>query len=135
MTPGNRTAPRWPHLLARISTTSMAVLAVAQATFAGSFLGGQYDSLMLHSLVARAMTVLAAVQLIALVFVRRAGGPRSVIPVGTVLLLLLVTEFALGELRMPALHVPLGVLLVAGILQLAASIWRTPLPQPRMALS
>jgi hypothetical protein len=42
--------------------------------------------------------------------------------------LLLVAEFAAGELRLAALHIPLGVLLVVGITQLTTMIWRIPQP-------
>jgi hypothetical protein len=47
--------------------------------------------------------------------------------VGVLVTVLLVAEFASGELRLTALHIPLGVLLIAGILQLTASVWRLPL--------
>lgn len=119
------------RILARATTATLAVLALTQAVFAGSFLGGQYNALMLHSLGARASTVLSVVQLIVLWFVRRTGGPRSLVAVGTLVTVLLVAEFASGELRLTALHVPLGVLLIAGILQLTASVWRLPLTARR----
>ncbi|WP_232070340.1 hypothetical protein [Mycobacterium noviomagense] len=117
---------RWPFWLARATTSALTVLAVTQAVFAGSFLGGQYNALMLHSVGAKATTLLSAVQVIVLVFVIRAGGPRRLMAVGLVLPLLLVAEFASGELRLTGLHVPLGVLLVAFILQLTAWVWRLP---------
>lgn len=119
------------RILARATTATLAVLALTQAVFAGSFLGGQYNALMLHSLGARASTVLSVVQLIVLWFVRRTGGPRSLVAVGALVTVLLVAEFASGELRLTALHIPLGVLLIAGILQLTASVWRLPLTARR----
>lgn len=119
------------RILARATTATLAVLALTQAVFAGSFLGGQYNALMLHSLGARASTVLSVVQLIVLWFVSRTGGPRSLVAVGALVTVLLVAEFASGELRLTALHVPLGVLLIAGILQLTASVWRLPLTARR----
>jgi hypothetical protein len=114
-------------MLARATTATLAVLAVTQAVFAGSFLGGQYNALMLHSLGAKASTLLSVVQVIVLWFVSRTGGPRSLVAVGALVTVLLVAEFASGELRLTALHIPLGVLLIAGILQLTASVWRLPL--------
>jgi hypothetical protein len=119
--------PRWPLLLARATTAILAVLAVVQAVFAGSFLGGQYNALMLHSAGAKASTVLSVVQLIVLWFVTRSGGPRRLVAVAALVTAVLVAEFATGELRLTALHVPLGVLLIAGILQLTATVWRLPL--------
>lgn len=115
------------RLLARATTATLAVLALSQAVFAGSFLGGQYNALMLHSLGAKASTLLSVAQVIALWFVSRSGGPRSLPVVGVLVTVLLVAEFASGELRLTALHIPLGVLLIAGILQLTASVWRLPL--------
>jgi hypothetical protein len=114
-------------MLARATTATLAVLAVTQAVFAGSFLGGQYNALMLHSVGAKASTLLSVVQVIVLWFVSRTGGPRSLVVVGALVTVLLVAEFATGELRLTALHVPLGVLLIAGILQVTASVWRLPL--------
>jgi hypothetical protein len=117
----------WPRVLARATTATVAVCAVAQAVLAGSFLDGQYNALMLHSVGAKATTVLSVVQLVVLWFVSRSGGPRSLLAVGAMVTDLLVAEFASGELRLTALHVPLGVLLITGILQLTASVWRLPL--------
>jgi hypothetical protein len=125
--PGDRHDWRWPRMLARATTATLAVLAVAQAVFAGSFLGGQYNALMLHSVGAKASTVLSVVQVIVLWFVGRTGGPRWLVTVGALVTVLLVAEFASGELRLTAVHVPLGVLLITGILQLTASVWRLPL--------
>lgn len=122
---------RGPLLLARASTASMVVLALAQATLAGNFLGGQYDALMLHSLGAKAITLTSAVQVAILAWIWRLGGPRGAFLGGIAQTLLLVAEFAAGELRLTAVHVPLGVLLVVGIVQVATVIWRTPLPARR----
>jgi hypothetical protein len=118
---------RGPRVIARATSATLVVVAVAQAVFAGSFLGGQYDALMLHSLGARASTVLSVVQVIVLWLVSRSGGPRRLIAVGALVTVLLVLEFASGELRLTGLHIPLGVLLIAGIIQLTASVWRLPL--------
>ncbi|WP_197518431.1 hypothetical protein [Mycobacterium sp. E3198] len=122
------TRTRFPLLLARGSTALLALLAVAQATLAGNFLGGQYDALMWHAIGARAITIASAVQVAVLAWVWRAGGPRAPFFAGAVQTLLLVAEFATGELHYVAVHVPLGVLLVAGMVQLTAMVWRTPLP-------
>ncbi len=114
-------------MLARATTATLAVLVVTQAVLAGSFLSGQYNALMLHSVGAKASTLLSVVQVIVLWFVSKTGGPRSLVAVGALVTVLLVAEFASGEMRLTALHIPLGVLLIAGILQLSASVWRLPL--------
>ncbi|OBG19767.1 hypothetical protein [Mycobacterium sp. 852002-51057_SCH5723018] len=106
----------------------MIAWALVQAILAGNFLGGQYDALRLHALGARAVTITSAVQIVILAWVWRTTGRRRPLAAGVVQTLLLVAEFATGELRLTALHIPLGVLLVVGIVQLATMIWRTPLP-------
>ena len=88
---------------------------------------------MLHSIGARATTITSAIQIVILVWVWRTGGPRATVPAGVVQTLLLVAEFAAGELHMTAVHIPLGVLLTVGMVQLTTMIWRTPLP-PRVGV-
>ncbi|WP_156763345.1 hypothetical protein [Mycobacterium scrofulaceum] len=46
MTTDNWYGPRWPRVIARATSATLALLALAQAAFAGSFLGGRYDALM-----------------------------------------------------------------------------------------
>ena len=133
MDDARRRTARLPLLCARVSSALLVVLAVSQAVLAGSFLGGQYDALMLHAMGARATTITSAVQIGVLGWVWRSGGSRAPLLAGVALTLLLVAEFAAGELRMAALHIPLGVLIVVGIVQLTTMIWRTPLP-PRVGV-
>jgi hypothetical protein len=121
-------ATRAPVLLARASTAVVITLALAQTILAGNFLGGQYDALGLHALGARAITITSAVQIAILAWLWRMGGPRAALFAGVVQTLLLVAEFAAGELRLTALHIPLGVALVVGITQLTTMIWRMPVP-------
>jgi hypothetical protein len=124
---------RMPLLLARASTAVLIALALAQTILAGNFLGGQYDALGLHAVGARAITITSAVQIVILALLWRAGGPRRAFFAGVVQTLLLVAEFAAGELHLAALHIPLGVLLVVGITQLTTMIWRIPVPARRSA--
>lgn len=124
-------AARAPLLLGRFSTALMVAWALTQAILAGNFLGGQYDALRLHALGARAITITSAVQILILAWVWRSTRRRGPFFAGVVQTLLLVAEFATGELRLTALHIPLGVLLVAGIVQLVTMIWRIPLPVRR----
>jgi len=120
--------PRWPYVLCRGTTASLAALGVAEAAFAGSFLSGHYDMVMVHSVTAMVMVALAVVQAVAVVFLRRAGGPRSVLLFGLAFPVILAGLSGLGMVRVLGLHVPLGVLAVVGLLRLAAWVWRTPLP-------
>lgn len=125
---------RWPHLLCRGTTAALGLLGVAQAFLAGSFLGGHYDALALHLTTAFVMVAVAVVQAVGVVVLRRAGGPRSVLLFGLAFPVILSGLTALGMTRVVALHVPLAVLAVVGLLRLAAWVWRTPLPaRPTMA--
>lgn len=120
--------PRWPYLLCRGTTASLGLLGVAQAAFAGSFLSGHYDVLRVHLVAAMVMVAVAVVQAVAVVFLRRAGGPRPVMLLGLAFPVILAGQGGLGMGRVLGLHVPLGVLAVVGLLRLAAWVWRTPLP-------
>ena len=119
---------RWPYLLCRATTVALAALAVAQAVLAGSFLSGHYDALKVHLTVAMVMVALAVVQAVGVVVLRRAGGPRSAMLLGLAFPLVLTGLTVLGMTRVLALHVPLAVLAVVGLLRLAAWVWRAPLP-------
>jgi hypothetical protein len=119
---------RWPYLLCRGTTAGLGLLGVAQAAFAGSFLSGHYDALRVHLTTAMVMVALAVVQAVAVVVLRRAGGPRSVMLLGLAFPVILTGLSGLGMGRVLTLHVPLGVLAVVGLFRLAAWVWRTPLP-------
>lgn len=103
-------------------------MGVTQAVLAGSFLSGYYDALRVHLTVAMVMVAVAVVQAAGVVVLRRAGGPRSAMLLGLAFPVILAGLTGLGMTRVLALHVPLGVLAVVGLLRLAAWVWRTPLP-------
>jgi hypothetical protein len=106
----------------------LGLLGVAQAVLAGSFLSGHYDALTVHLTTAMVMVAVAVVQAVGVVVLRRAGGPRSVMLLGLAFPVILAGLTGLGMTRVVALHVPLAVLSVVGLLRLAAWVWRTPLP-------
>jgi hypothetical protein len=114
--------------MCRGTTAGLGLLGVAQAVLAGSFLSGHYDALMVHLTTAMVMVAVAVVQAVGVVVLRRAGGPRSVMLLGLAFPLILAGLTGLGMARVVALHVPLAVLSVVGLLRLAAWVWRTPLP-------
>ncbi|WP_426502969.1 hypothetical protein ACPPVO_35785 [Dactylosporangium sp. McL0621] len=99
-----------------------------KAVLAGSFLSGHYDALRVHLTTAMVMEAVAVVQAFGVVVLRRAGGPRSVMLLGLTFPVILAGLTGLGMTRVVALHVPLAVLAVVGLLRLAAWVWRTPLP-------
>ncbi|MFZ3494469.1 hypothetical protein ACODT5_14805 [Streptomyces sp. 5.8] len=121
--------PLRPSLLSlRITTGILSVLIFGQVALAGGFLGGHYDMLALHGLLARVLTVVALLTAVAAFFVRRAGGPRSVLPAAIVLVVALVGEIALGLARAVSVHVFLGVVLVSAVVVLTQRVITTPLP-------
>lgn len=126
-------ARRWPYLLLRATTATLAALVAAQAVIAGSFLSGHYDALMAHRVVAMVATAVAVVQAVVVVFVRRAGGPLPVMLFGLLLPLPVPGTERVGNGTVLGLHVPVGVMLVVGVLRLTAWAWRTPLPERRRA--
>jgi hypothetical protein len=68
------------------------------------------------------------VQAAGVVVLARNGGSRSVLRLGLAFPVILAGLTALGMTRIVALHVPLAVLSVVGLLRLAAWVWRLPLP-------
>jgi hypothetical protein len=128
VTTPQRYAPRWPYVLFRGTTASLGALSVAQAAFAGSFLNGHYDLLRAHLVTAIGMVAIALAQAVVAVFLRRAGAPASVLLLSLVFPVLLAGQGGLGIGRVLGLHVPIGALVVVGLLRLAAWAWRTPLP-------
>ncbi|MEU1265970.1 hypothetical protein ABZ839_03530 [Streptomyces cellulosae] len=112
----------------RVAVVVQSVLMLLQAALAGGFLGGHFDLLALHGTLGRVLVITAALMVVAAFFVRRSGGPRSVLPASVVLLLALVAQMALGMGRSVASHVLLGVVLVSAVALLTQRVLAAPLP-------
>jgi hypothetical protein len=115
---------RWPYLILRGTTAALALLGVGQAVLAGGFLAGHYDMLTMHLYSGVAMVVIALLQTITVLFVRRAGGPAEVVRIGLILPVALAVQAALGMTHILLLHVPVGVFMVVGLLRLMRWVWR-----------
>jgi hypothetical protein len=115
---------RWPYLILRGTTAVLALLGVGQAVLAGGFLAGHYDMLTMHLYSGVAMVVVAVLQTVAVLFVRRAGGPAEVVRIGLVLPVALAAQAALGMTHILLLHVPIGVFMVVGLVRLMRWVWR-----------
>lgn len=121
--------PRLPLLALRTTTTSLAVLTLAQATFAGSFLGGRYEMLTVHRTNALVIAAVALGQAVLGVLIRGSGyGPNWLIWVPALVAAAVVGQTGLGFARVLGVHVTLGVLIVSGVLAVARWSWLTPLP-------
>lgn len=112
----------------RITAVVQSVLMLVQVALAGGFLDGHYDMLAIHGTLARVVTVVALLMAIAAFFVRRSGGPGSILPVSIVVVVALVGQIALGLAHSVALHVVLGVILVSAGAVLTQRVMTTPLP-------
>ncbi|MCU1681708.1 MAG: hypothetical protein JWQ81_2447 [Amycolatopsis sp.] len=118
---------RWPRWLFRAAVTAEAVLAFAQAVLAGGFLAGHYDFLAMHKENATRTGITAVVLGLCAVLLWRPGrGPWWPIPVSIGLFGVEAGQIVLGYSRILAVHIPLGVLIIAGILFLLVWAWRKP---------
>ncbi|MFC4499214.1 MULTISPECIES: hypothetical protein [Streptomyces] len=120
-------------VLLRITVMLQLSLLLAQTALAGGFLGGHYDLLKVHGVVARAIVGVAVVLVVVAVLVRRAGGPPLFIGPSIAALLTLVGQFALGMTRVVAPHVLLGAIMLAVMFHLSIRTFSTPLQAPASA--
>ncbi|OXM60541.1 hypothetical protein [Amycolatopsis vastitatis] len=111
----------------RAVTGAHVVAITGQPVFAGVYLSGDYDGLRLHSAGADVVTSLGYAQLIVAIVVwvrlRRAGpflATAAVAAAETV-------QYFAGLDGALWLHLPLGVLTIAGLVVLAVAVWRTSL--------
>ena len=108
--------------------TGVHVVAIAgQPVFAGVYLSGDYDGLRLHAAGADLVTSIACAQLIVavVVWVRL----RRVWPflATTAVAAAETVQYFAGLDGALWLHLPLGVLTIAGLVVLAVGVWRRPL--------
>ncbi len=118
---------RWPLVLFRTATTLAAVLIAVQPVLAGGLLQGHYSMLAAHSAVASAVGAVLLVALVGGVLLwRPGGGPGRPAALCAVALLLCVAQIGLGYTRVLILHVPLGVIVVGLVIQIAVLSWQPP---------
>lgn len=115
---------RWPYLILRGTTAALALLGVGQAILAGGFLAGHYDMLKMHLYGGASMIIVALVQTITVLFVRRAGGPAEIVRIGLLLPVALAAQAALGMTHILLLHVPIGAFMVVGLVRIMRWVWR-----------
>ncbi|MBE8526345.1 hypothetical protein ILP97_54270 [Amycolatopsis sp. H6(2020)] len=111
----------------RVAAAVHLVAIAGQPVFAGVYLSGDYDGLRLHAAGADVVTSLGYVQLIVAIVVwvrlRRAWpflATAAVAAAETV-------QYFAGLDGALWLHLPLGVLTVAGLVALVVALWRRPL--------
>ncbi|HJV14133.1 MAG TPA: hypothetical protein VJ625_09605 [Propionibacteriaceae bacterium] len=108
--------------LLRIALTVHALAAVAQPVIAGRYLSGDFDALTVHAANAGLvmLTTIGAFGAAVLYWAagRGAGWPALTL---AVMFVAVIAQTALGALRVLAIHIPLGVAIVAFALGLA--VW------------
>lgn len=115
----------------RVVAVVNALALILQPVLAGLFLSGQDSAIDLHATTA---TVVVAVGLVLtvlgfLAWRRRLAG-RAVFTVAAALLVAEVLQTAIGYAHLMWLHVPLGVLLFGGMVQLLPQVMRAGRPAP-----
>jgi len=128
--PGVARSARWAF---RTVITVHAIDAFAQAVLAGGFLDGRFELLGLHRDNAiLGVVVLGYLQiLVAVLYWRPGGGPAWPLAASAVISAAESLQIVLGFTRRIALHVPLGVAIIAGMALLAAWAWRGTFGQRR----
>lgn len=128
-----RRGARWPGPLFRGVAAVHALLVFAQAVFAGQFLSGDAGALGLHEVNGtEVVTVVALVQVLAAVLVWRPGRGSPLPALVSVLLLAAeVLQIGFGFEGRLAVHVPLGVAILA--ITVALAVGGGPLTRPRAA--
>ncbi|TCO46260.1 hypothetical protein EV646_107284 [Kribbella antiqua] len=123
--PAHRTSPAGWVLRAVVSAHTAAIF--GQPVFAGIYLSGEYDGLRLHAAGADATTSIGYLQLIAAIVVwarLRQAGPF----LATLALVTAETvQYFAGMDGALWLHLPLGVLTIAGLVVQFVAVWRRPL--------
>ncbi|MFD1539271.1 hypothetical protein [Nonomuraea guangzhouensis] len=119
---GPNTTPRFFPTM-RITVILQAAAMLTQAITAGLLMSSP-DGRALHGVTAVVAVAAGAIQLLMAILVWRPGGgsPRYVVN-STFLLVLTLAEAALGDTHVPAVHVPLGVLLFGGSVVLLSRVW------------
>jgi hypothetical protein len=125
--------PRVTLWLLRVALTVQAAAAVAQPVIAGRYLSGDFDALAVHAAVGglvmlATMPAFGAAVLYWLVG-RGAGWPALTL---VAMFVAVIAQIALGALRVLAIHIPLGVAIVATAVALAVWSFRPAAQRTRM---
>lgn len=106
--------PKVTLLVLRIVVVLTSLLILLQPFLAGAYLQGQFDALGLHELNANLIAALALIQVFAALAYWRIGrGVAAPVFAALALLVLLLVQLTFGYSRTMAIHIPLGVAIVA----------------------
>lgn len=115
----------------RIWMTVYAAMVVAQPTLAGQYLSGSYDSIHWHALIGIAL-MLAAIGCFGFALMNATVGRGPAWPVLIIPLLFVAQgiQIGTGYARSLAIHIPLGVAIVATVVALAVWVWTPAARRP-----
>lgn len=114
----------WILWFFRVTVTLEIVLGLLQAAFAGSFLSGDYGALNMHAVNAGMLGTVAILMTVAAVLVwRPGGGPAWPALACGILVVAETVQTVLGYGRALAVHVPLGVSIIAAIALMFRWAW------------
>jgi len=121
-----RSRPRWPRRALRIAAGVQATLVFAQAVLAGHLLSGNAAARAVHQqLGTEGITWIALIEIVLAVLAWRPGrGPAWPIAATAVTFAAVVVQIGMGFTARAAVHVPLGVAILAG--NLALALWLRP---------
>jgi hypothetical protein len=125
--------PRVTLWLLRAALTVEAVTAVVQPVLAGRYLSGDFDALAIHAAVAGLLMLATMAAFAAAILYWLAGrgtGWPALILIG--LFVAVIVQIAVGALRVLAIHIPLGVAIVATAVALAVWSFRPAAQRIRM---
>jgi hypothetical protein len=118
-------APGWAHWPFRIGISVAAVMLFDQAVFAGQFLAGTYGSLHTHRENATYAGISVVIAALCAVPLRWPGrGPVWPALACAGLFALIALQIVLGFTRTLAVHIPLGVTIIAVAVGLTLWAWR-----------
>ncbi|MEQ0559682.1 hypothetical protein ABJI51_11410 [Amycolatopsis sp. NEAU-NG30] len=110
------------------AVTGAHVVAIAgQPVFAGVYLSGDYDALRLHATGADVVTSIAYVQVVVAIVVWARLKRAWPFLAATAIAAAETVQYFAGLDGALWLHLPLGVLTIAGLVVLAIAVWRRPL--------
>ncbi|MFJ9824284.1 hypothetical protein ACIRSU_07885 [Streptomyces sp. NPDC101160] len=124
---------RWPVRLMRATAVLVLLDTLAQAALAGLFVTGDLDLLVWHSANADILAALTLLQAAAAAAVwRRLGGPAWPLAASIALAALVGAQQALGEARVLAAHMPLGMAIFGRAAAMVCwAFTYCPRPRPR----
>ncbi len=109
----------------QISLTVTALLMFGQAVLAGLFMGGAHSAFAWHREMATVTGIALMIAIVAAAVASRLGqAPRSLIAATVGLLAMMSLQAFAGFRSLPALHVPLGVIVILAAAALAIWAWR-----------